>query len=126
MVRFRATATPRQQSQVLADAKVSVDHRIVQLGVVVVRMAPERRDRALIQLRASPWVARAEKDAVVEVLDTTPNDSIWTDQWGCGGSGFRRRGTDARARAWSSRFWTPASRPIIPIFAARCAPATTS
>jgi subtilisin family serine protease len=82
MVRFRATATPRQQSQVLADAKVSVDHRIVQLGVVVVRMAPEQRDRALTQLRASPWVARAEKDAVVEVLDTTPNDSIWTDQWG--------------------------------------------
>lgn len=82
MVRFRAAATQRQRSQALANAKVSVDHRIPQLGVVVVRTAPARRDQALAQLRASPWVAGAEKDALVEALDTTPNDSNWTDQWG--------------------------------------------
>jgi subtilisin family serine protease len=33
-------------------------------------------------LRGSSAVANAEKDAVVEQLDTTPNDSDWSAQWG--------------------------------------------
>jgi subtilisin family serine protease len=82
MVRFRAGTSAARQAEVLDDAGVEVDHRIARIGVVVVRTDPGRRDAAAARLRSSRWVARAEKDAVLEKLDTTPNDTHWSDQWG--------------------------------------------
>jgi subtilisin family serine protease len=71
-----------QKERVLAGAGVTVDHAIARIGVVVVRMAADRRDAALARLRTSRWVAGAERDAVLERLDTTPNDTYWSSQWG--------------------------------------------
>jgi len=82
MLRFRPGTSAMQQARVLADAGVTVDHAIARIGIVVVRMAPDRRDEALARLRASRWVARTERDAVLERLDTTPNDTYWSSQWG--------------------------------------------
>jgi subtilisin family serine protease len=82
MVRFRPGTSAEQKQRVLAAAGVTVDHVIARIGVAVVRMAPDRRDQALARLRASRWVAQTEKDAVVERLDTTPNDTYWNSQWG--------------------------------------------
>ena len=88
MVRFKPGTTAQQQAKVLADARVTVDHRIAQLGVVVVNVSPDRRDAVQAKLRASSFVARTEKDAVMEKLDTTPNDTYWTAQWGLGRIGL--------------------------------------
>jgi subtilisin family serine protease len=82
LVRFRGGASPQQRADVLQRAGVSVDRRIADLGVFVVRMPPEHRDAALATLRSSRLVANAEKDAVFEQLDTTPNDTDWSAQWG--------------------------------------------
>ena len=82
MVRFRPGTSAMQRDRVLAGAGVTVDHAIPRIGVVVVRMPPDRRDQALRFLRTSRWVARAERDAVLERLDTTPNDTYWGSQWG--------------------------------------------
>jgi len=82
LVRFRPGTTPRQQADVLARAGAAAERRIPELGVVVVRMPPQHRDDALAELRASRWVANAEKDAIFEQLDTTPNDTDWSAQWG--------------------------------------------
>ena len=82
LVRFHRGTPPRRQAAVLAAAGVTPERRIADLGVVVVRMAPDHRAAALAKLRASPAVAGASKDAVFEQLDTTPNDTDWSTQWG--------------------------------------------
>jgi len=82
LVRFRPGTTAAAKQRVLADAGVTVDHTIARIGVVVVRVPPGRRDEVEARLRASPSIAQAEKDAVVESLDTTPNDTHWSAQCG--------------------------------------------
>jgi subtilisin family serine protease len=82
LVKFRRGTSLRQQSEVLARAGVTAAARIPALRVVVVRMAARERDAALTRLRASDFVAGAEKDAVLQGLDVTPNDGYWSAQWG--------------------------------------------
>jgi subtilisin family serine protease len=82
MVRFRPGLSAASRAHLLAEAGAAVDRRIEQLGVFVLRTRPGRRDQALARLRASPSVAGVEKDAIVEKLDTSPNDTYWDDQWG--------------------------------------------
>jgi subtilisin family serine protease len=82
LVAFRRGTSARQRGDTLAKAGVTLERRIRALGVAVVRMRPEHRDDALAQLRASRFVATAEKDAVFEQLDITPNDADWSAQWG--------------------------------------------
>jgi thermitase len=82
MVRFRPGTSATERQRVLTGAGVTVDHAIARIGVVVVRMAPARRDEALARLRASRSVASTERDAVLERLDTTPDDTYWSTQWG--------------------------------------------
>jgi subtilisin family serine protease len=45
-------------------------------------MPPQRREQVLARLETSSFVAGAEKDELVDELDTTPNDTDWSDQWG--------------------------------------------
>jgi subtilisin family serine protease len=82
MARFKPGLSAALRAQVLAEAGVVVDHRIEQLGVFVLRTPPGRRDQALARLSASPAVAGVERDAIVEKLDASPNDTNWADQWG--------------------------------------------
>jgi len=82
LLRFRAGTSAERQARVLATAGVEVARRVPQIGLVIVRVLPARRDAALARLDASPLVANVEKDAVVHVLDTVPNDSDWSLQWG--------------------------------------------
>jgi subtilisin family serine protease len=82
MVRFRPGLSAADRSRVLDEAGAAVDRRIEQLGVFVLLTPPGRRDQALARLRASSSVAGGEKDAIVEKLDTSPNDTHWADQWG--------------------------------------------
>lgn len=82
LVKFKSGTSPQRQAEILERAGADVERRIARLGVVVVEMPPARRAQVLAKLRASPAVGRAEKDAVFERLDTTPNDAIWSQQWG--------------------------------------------
>jgi subtilisin family serine protease len=82
LVKFRRGTTARTQADVLARAGVDEVRRISGIGAVIVHMAPDHRDDALASLRGSSSVANAEKDAVLEELDTTPNDADWSAQWG--------------------------------------------
>jgi subtilisin family serine protease len=82
LVEFERGTTKRQIAEVLERAGVSVDETIVELGIRVVSVPPARRDKALARLRASRYVASAERDVVIRRLDTRPNDSVWPEQWG--------------------------------------------
>lgn len=82
LVRFRAGTTLREEDDVLRDAGVTSVETIKPLRLRVVQMPPDHRDDALAKLGGSRAVAFAERDAVVEGLSTTPNDTYWSAQWG--------------------------------------------
>jgi subtilisin family serine protease/uncharacterized protein YkwD len=81
-VRFEAAASAAARQHALAQAGVTVVRRVDAIGLVLVRVEPARRDAALAQLQVSPAVARAGKDPIVSALDTVPNDTDWSYQWG--------------------------------------------
>jgi subtilisin family serine protease len=82
LLRFRRGSSAVERERALDDAGVEAVRTIDDLGVTVVQMPPDRRDDALAQLRNSPAVAQVERDAVLERLSTTPNDTDWSSQWG--------------------------------------------
>jgi subtilisin family serine protease len=82
LVRFRPGTSPQERQAALADAGVTAIRTIGGLGVTVVQMPPERREAALARLDSSRVVAHVERDAVLERLDTTPDDTDWPAQWG--------------------------------------------
>ncbi len=82
LVTFQLGTTPARRREVFSRAGVTPIGRIGGIEVYVVQVAPGRRDAALAALRASPAVAVAGKDAVIEALDVTPNDTDWSMQWG--------------------------------------------
>jgi subtilisin family serine protease len=82
LVEFAPSASAARRQRVLKAAGVTIERRIGPIGVVVVTMPAERRNVALARLDESPWVRTAEKSAVVEALETTPNDVAWPGQWG--------------------------------------------
>ncbi len=82
LVRIRRDVSERDRENLLARAGVTAVRRIPHLGVIVVRMPPPHRDAALAELRTSNLVAHAERDAVMKQLDTVPNDTNWSAQWG--------------------------------------------
>ena len=82
LLQFLGGVSARRQAAVLAHAGATPVGRIDELGVVVAHVDPAHRNAALAQLRASSVVAEASKDAVLTQLDTTPNDTDWSTQWG--------------------------------------------
>jgi subtilisin family serine protease len=82
LVKFHRDVSRQEQNDLFLRAGVTAVRRIADLGVTVVHMPPEHRDAALAELRRSTLVANAERDAVMERLDTTPNDANWSAQWG--------------------------------------------
>jgi Subtilase family len=82
LVRFRPGSTPHDRQAAMTDAGVTAVRTIGGLGVTVVQMPAEHRDASLARLDASRAVAHVERDAVLERLDTTPNDTDWPSQWG--------------------------------------------
>ena len=81
-VEFARSASASTKREVLARASVRVVRRVAAIGLFVVQVPPARRDVTLAQLLSSPGVARAGKDAIASALDTVPNDSDWSAQWG--------------------------------------------
>jgi subtilisin family serine protease len=82
LVRFRPGASEHDRQAAMTDAGVKAVRTIGELGITVVQMPPKQRDDARARLDASRTVAYVERDAVLERLDTTPNDTDWPQQWG--------------------------------------------
>jgi subtilisin family serine protease len=87
LVRFKRGTDARTAAGVLRRAGVQIERRLKALRLYAVRTAASRRDAALRRLAAAPAVAAAEKEVVVGISRTTPNDAVWPYQ-----SGFRKIG----------------------------------
>jgi subtilisin family serine protease len=82
LVKFKEGTSPERADAALARAGVRPEGRIAKTGTRVVAVPPARRAAALADLSASPAVAYAESDVLLQTLETVPNDARWPDQWG--------------------------------------------
>jgi subtilisin family serine protease len=78
----RAGAAPEQVDAAFARSGVTLEQRVPKLRAYMVGVAPERREAALAALRREPAIAHAEREVLVDALETVPNDSEWAQQWG--------------------------------------------
>jgi subtilisin family serine protease len=81
LVKFRASAGGAEIARTMRAAHASDKSVIRGLGVHVVSVSPSRLDAALGSLRKSPNVLYAERDAFGQLMDTTPNDYWWPNEW---------------------------------------------
>jgi subtilisin family serine protease len=100
LVKFHREVSLPDQQDLFRRAGVTAVRHIANLDVAVVQMPADHRDAALAELRKSTLVLNAERDAVMERLDTTPNDTNWSLQWGLRQANFptawdRTRGLDS-------------------------------
>ena len=82
LVTFREAATRPQIVALLRSLGARLARTIPKIGVSVVHAPPGRRNAVQGALRRSPLVLGAQRDPVLQALDTTPNDELWPSQWG--------------------------------------------
>jgi thermitase len=81
LVKFRASAGGTEIARTMRAAHVSDKSVIRGLGVHVLSVSPSRLEAALGSLRKSANVLYAERDAFGHLMDTTPNDYWWPNEW---------------------------------------------
>jgi thermitase len=81
LVKFRAGAGRDEIASAMRAAHVSERSAITDLGVHVVGVSPSRVNAALASFRHIPSVLYAERDAFGHLMDTTPNDYWWPNEW---------------------------------------------
>src|SRR5207248_1570267 len=82
LVSFRKHASRRQIARLLKSVGAELERTIPHIGIGVVRMRPQHRDAILAALRRSGLIRTAQRDPLMQAFDTTPNDTLWPDQWG--------------------------------------------
>ena len=81
-VTFERGVSRARIEAVFAEAQVTLDQAIPAIRAYMVAVEPSRRETALASLQASPAVASAGPEVLVDALDATPNDMDWPQQWG--------------------------------------------
>jgi subtilisin family serine protease len=82
LVTFSKDATRAQVAALLHRLKATLAGTIPKIGVSVVGVSPRRRETVRGLLRRSALVTAAQRDPILQAVDTTPNDTLWANQWG--------------------------------------------
>jgi subtilisin family serine protease len=82
LVKFEEGTSAAAAGAVLDRAEADQEERVRRIDVRVVNVPRSETDEALAELKASSAVEFVERDVAVEMLGTTPNDSLWSTQWG--------------------------------------------
>lgn len=82
LVKFEDGTSPTVANAVLERADAEPEGSVPEIGVRVVDVPAGETAEAITALKASPVVEFVERDVSVEMLETTPNDSLWSSQWG--------------------------------------------
>src|SRR2546430_16772007 len=77
LVTFSKDATRSQIAALLQRLKAKLAGTIPRIGVSVVGVSPRRRETVRGALRRSPLVTAAQRDPILQAVDTTPNDTLW-------------------------------------------------
>lgn len=82
VVKFRDGTARSTVNRVLARADAELERTVAPLDARVVEVAPRELRDAIDTLDDSAAVEYVERDLAVEQLETLPNDSLWSTQWG--------------------------------------------
>jgi len=82
LVVFRRNASRGQIAALLKRLGANLERAIPHIGINVVHVPPQHRAAILAALRRSPLIRTAQRDPLLQAFDTTPNDTLWPDQWG--------------------------------------------
>jgi subtilisin family serine protease len=82
LVKFEPGTSTTVANAVLERADAEPESRVREIDVRVVDVPATETATAIAALKASPAVEFVERDVAVEMLQTTPNDSLWSSQWG--------------------------------------------
>jgi subtilisin family serine protease len=82
LVKFEDGTAPEVVSAVLARAGVDTELTVGKIGLRVVEPERTSLEQAEAALKAAQPVEYVERDVVVHAADTTPNDALWSSQWG--------------------------------------------
>jgi len=82
LVKFVDGTQPWLERKVLADAETQLEVTVRPLDVYVVDVRRGRTLDAIEELAEAPAVEYVERDAAVQSFTTTPNDTLWEQQWG--------------------------------------------
>jgi subtilisin family serine protease len=82
LVKFEEGTSAAVAGAVLDRAEADQEERVRRIDVRVVDVPPSETREALAELEASSVVEYVERDVAIEMLGTTPNDLLWSTQWG--------------------------------------------
>ena len=82
LVKFVDGTQPWLERKVLADAETQLELTVRPLDVYVVDVRRGRTLDAIEELAEAPAVEYVDRDAAVQSFTTTPNDTLWKQQWG--------------------------------------------
>jgi subtilisin family serine protease len=82
LVKFEEGTPAAAATRLLSSVEGEIEGTIGRVGVRVVDVPAGEAREAADALEGSPAVEFVERDVVVEMVDTVPNDSLWSTQWG--------------------------------------------
>lgn len=82
IVKFEEGTRPDVARKVLTGVDAELEARVDPLDVRVIDVLPAETQDALEAVAASPAVEYVERDVAVQRFATTPNDTLWREQWG--------------------------------------------
>jgi thermitase len=72
----------------LSSLGATIERSLSQIRVLSLRVPAGNEELALLALRSHPDIEEVEQEAVVSLLDASPNDAHWPGQWGVRHAGF--------------------------------------
>lgn len=82
IVKFVDGTSPDVAQKVLARVDADLEASVDSLDLQVIDVPPAETRAALATVAAPPSVEYVERDVAVQSFATTPNDTLWNEQWG--------------------------------------------
>jgi subtilisin family serine protease len=82
VVGFEETASSAEASALIEDVDGTVKRSLPAIDASVIEVQDGKASEAIASLEAAPAVEYVELEVLLQAADVSPNDSLWSEQWG--------------------------------------------
>jgi subtilisin family serine protease len=82
VVGFEESASSATVASVIEEVEGTVKRSLPAIDASVIEVEAGQGDEAIASLEAAPAVEYVEPEVLLEAADVSPNDSLWSEQWG--------------------------------------------
>jgi subtilisin family serine protease len=82
VVGFEETTSSAEKSAVIEDVDGTIKRSLPAIDASVIEVQEGETSEAIASLEAAPAVEYVEPEVLLQVADVSPNDSLWSEQWG--------------------------------------------